>query len=56
MTSPSTYTARCWRDGDAWLVHVVELDEKVRVARLSQVVPLSGTSTKGMCWPDDVAR
>jgi anti-sigma regulatory factor (Ser/Thr protein kinase) len=37
MTSPSTYTARCWRDGDAWLVHVVELDEKVRVARLSQV-------------------
>src|SRR5215213_3782654 len=37
MTSPSTYTARCWRDGDAWLVHVVELDEKVHVARLSQV-------------------
>src|SRR5919107_2659398 len=37
MTSPSTYTARCWRDGDAWLVHVVELDAKVRAARLSQV-------------------
>jgi anti-sigma regulatory factor (Ser/Thr protein kinase) len=37
MTSSSTYTARCWRDGDAWLVHVVELDEKVRVPRLSQV-------------------
>jgi len=37
MPPPSTYTARCWRDGDAWLVHVVELDEKVRVPRLSQV-------------------
>jgi anti-sigma regulatory factor (Ser/Thr protein kinase) len=37
MPSPTTYTARCWRAEDAWVVHVVELDERAHAARLSQV-------------------
>jgi anti-sigma regulatory factor (Ser/Thr protein kinase) len=37
MTPASTYTARCWREGDSWVIEVVELDETVRADRLSQV-------------------
>src|SRR3954470_22323951 len=37
MTPAHTYTARCWREGSAWVVDVPELDETVRAARLSQV-------------------
>jgi len=37
MTLSNSYTARCWRESDAWVVHVVELDETARTARLSQV-------------------
>jgi anti-sigma regulatory factor (Ser/Thr protein kinase) len=37
MSPSNSYTARCWRDDGAWVVHVVELDETARTARLSQV-------------------
>jgi len=41
MTPANSYTARCWRDGDAWAVRVVELDETARTPRLSQVEALA---------------
>ena len=38
MTTPfNTYTAKCWREGSAWVVHVPELDRTARAGRLSQV-------------------
>jgi len=37
MTNANGYTARCWREGETWVVHVVELDETARTSRLSQV-------------------
>jgi anti-sigma regulatory factor (Ser/Thr protein kinase) len=37
MTPSNSYTASCWRENDAWIVHVVELDEGAKTSRLSQV-------------------
>ena len=37
MKPSNTYTATCWREGSAWVVHVSELDRTARAARLSQV-------------------
>ena len=37
MKPVHTYTARCWREGSSWVVHVPEVDRTARAARLSQV-------------------
>src|SRR3954454_12235598 len=41
MSPSNSYTASCWRESDAWVVHVVELDETARTPRLSQVEALA---------------
>ena len=37
MTPSHTYSATCWREGPAWVVHIPEIDATLRTARLSQV-------------------
>lgn len=37
MTSHTTYTATCWREGTSWTVRIVQLDRTTRAARLSEV-------------------
>ena len=37
MTPRTTYTATCWREGNAWTVLIVQLDRTTRAARLADV-------------------